>query len=176
MILHGSPCVSPKNFCPTVEVLHDIEACGCPVSRTWFWSTCNLQSIALGPFLHSCTVCGSHGERGLAVGTSPRQCCWSYIWFCLDFYRLSGSYSPIPLPFPTLSRNLSRFLRSTGWWASIKVSCFRLISIPGSFKPEYPLALASAAWTLSLWLVHIRFPWFGPNYLIDLLRDLVVYP
>ena len=78
------------------------------------------------------------------------ECCWSYHRLCLDFYRLSGSYSPIPLPFPTLSWNIARFLRSTAGRVSIKVSCFRLISIRGSIRPEYPLAVASGAWTLSL--------------------------
>ena len=130
-ILHGLPRLSPKSFCPKVEVLHAIEPCTCPVTQMCLWSICNLQSIALGRFLHPCTLCGSHGKRGLPVGTSPQECCWSYLRFCLHFYRLSGSYSPIPLPFATLSQNLSRVLTSTARRMSNKVSCFSLISIPG---------------------------------------------
>ena len=114
------------------------------------WSTSNLHSIALGRFIHCCAVCGSHGERGLPVGTSPRQCCCSYLRFCLDIYRLAGSYSTIPLPFPTLSRNLSPFLRSTARRVSIKVSCFRLISLIGSIRPEYLCGIPNIYEALSL--------------------------
>ena len=122
------------------------------MTRRCLWSTCNLQSIALGPFLHSCALCGSQGERGLPVGTSPRHCCCSYLRFCLDIYRLSGSYSTIPLPFATLRRNLSRFLRSTARRVSIKVSWFKLISLRGSIRPEYLLGIPNIYEALSLGL------------------------